>query len=192
MLTASSNEHLKKQDLRLSTANKGQVSERIANSSSPRLNSVELKYEVLTGIFVPGPLWLQKWNWLAYSTNSDGPFCKYFVLFALDCVRKGSHQTTGTFLGSPFRRWKFAAEKFDNHSKASYHKTCALAAENFLKVYTGEQTLRRYRTHTDEHYKHHLTNCSRYATYVCPEIQNEVKKIITEINNVPLTTTHVF
>ncbi|KAJ8897341.1 hypothetical protein PR048_002687 [Dryococelus australis] len=79
--------------------------------------------------------WLQKWNWLAYSKNSNGGFCKYCVLFASDCVGKGYHQTTGTFVGSPFRRWKVAAEKFEHHSKAGYHKTCVLAPENFLKVY---------------------------------------------------------
>lgn len=144
-------------------------------------------------------------------------------------------------------------EKFYYHSQASYHKTCVLAAENFLKVYTGKQedvatlldkqrqkekeenrkalkpiietiifcgenelplrgsidsgpvtlekpvqkdgkfrAILRYRAHTDEDLKHHLTHSSRNATYTSPEIQNEVvgicgeliqKKIITEVNN---------
>ncbi|KAJ8879427.1 hypothetical protein PR048_020035 [Dryococelus australis] len=47
----------------------------------------------------------------------------------------------------------------------------------------------RYRAHTDEYLKH-LIHCSRNATYVSPEIQNEIigicgklieKKIVTEI-----------
>lgn len=38
-----------------------------------------------------------------------------------------------------FYKWKNAIEAFNEHAKSSHHKGCTEPAENFLKVFRGEQ-----------------------------------------------------
>ncbi|XP_022177819.1 zinc finger MYM-type protein 1-like [Myzus persicae] len=81
---------------------------------------------------------VKKWEWLAYSKEIDGAFCKYCVLFGKDYVGKGSNQKVGSLISKPFIKWKDSIEKFTSHSNTDYHRFCTLTADNFRKVDTGE------------------------------------------------------
>lgn len=81
---------------------------------------------------------MEKWEWLAYSKEVDGAFCKYYVLLGKDYVGKGSNQKIGSLVSKPFTKWKDSIKKFTSHSSTDYHQFCILAADNFRKVDTGE------------------------------------------------------
>ncbi|CAH1106969.1 unnamed protein product [Psylliodes chrysocephalus] len=82
--------------------------------------------------------WIDRWPWLAYSKISDGVFCKICLLFSREWAGKGSHQTLGIFVNVPFKKWKKATEKFENHAKTNYHKECVILADNYMKVTSGQ------------------------------------------------------
>lgn len=134
----------------------GEISTKLFACPPITSNTMKLRNEILTDVFVPNqnyvfPVreinkkklrfqlkWLDKWPWLAYSQCYDGAFCKYCVLFCNETVGKGSHQKIGSLVAKPFIMWKDAVEKFNNHSRTSYHKLCEIAGQNFLKVSSGK------------------------------------------------------
>jgi len=81
---------------------------------------------------------LKKWQWLAYTKEIDGAFCKYCVLFGKDYLGKGSNQKIGSLVSKLFIKWIDSIEKFTSHSNTDYHRFCTLIADNFRKVDTGE------------------------------------------------------
>lgn len=52
--------------------------------------------------------WLSRYPGLVYSPACDGAYCLYCVLFKTDCNRRG-------LVTEPYRNWKKATEKFDEH-----------------------------------------------------------------------------
>lgn len=80
------------------------------------------------------PAWIQKYHWLSYSKIDDGAYCRYCVLFSKKLVGHTSSQLVGVLCTEPFKNWKNAIEKFENHQNTSYHKNSILFADNLKAV----------------------------------------------------------
>ncbi|XP_044751693.1 52 kDa repressor of the inhibitor of the protein kinase-like [Coccinella septempunctata] len=75
--------------------------------------------------------WLEEFQWLTYSEEKCGAFCKYCVFFSQsEHVGKGNHQSLGIFVTQPFINFKKAREMFKNHQDPKYHRQSILIAEN--------------------------------------------------------------
>lgn len=127
-----------------------------ANKVSGRPTNDEQKKIILTEVFVPKKTfsfpvsehnnkkrkfqhsWLEKWSWLAYSKEKDGAYCKYCIAFGPEFSGKGAHQKVESLVVVPFKKWKDATEKLTTHSNSEYHKFSSIAADNFLRVYSGK------------------------------------------------------
>ncbi|XP_025421453.1 uncharacterized protein LOC112691420 [Sipha flava] len=64
----------------------------------------------------------------------NGALCKFYVLFSNSDTGKGSHEKTKRFVSQPFKKWKNAIEKFNDHENCQYHKLSKERAEYFLSV----------------------------------------------------------
>lgn len=131
----------------------------------------EVKYSLLTKCFVPdnnfkfpftkfgrqqrafNVSWLTRYPGLVYSPSMDGAYCIYCAIFRPENDRKGQ------LVLEPFRNWKKAMEKLDEHfhnirhnsgdTSASSHKRtgtgyqlhmdCVSRKENFVQVMTNKQ-----------------------------------------------------
>lgn len=82
-------------------------------------------------------MWLTKYNWLTYSAIEDAAYCKYCLLFSSSFVGHNSSQSLGALAKKPFRGWKKAKEKFDNHEKAQYHQFSVLRADDLRRSSGG-------------------------------------------------------
>ncbi|GBM27176.1 hypothetical protein AVEN_9846-1 [Araneus ventricosus] len=83
--------------------------------------------------------WLEEFEWLAYSEEKSGSFCKYCVIFAHSkCanVGKGDHQVTGALVTQAFSNLKKAKEMFRKHETCRYHEKSVLIAENTKSIVT--------------------------------------------------------
>jgi len=134
----------------------GTVSDQLFQNKSSTSNNNIFKSNVLNSLFIPTKFnsfpsrefnkkklkfqynWFEKWEWLAYSKEIDGAFCKYCVFFSKDYVGKGSNQKIESLVSKPFIKWKDSIEKFTSHSNTDYHRFCTLTADNFCKIGTGE------------------------------------------------------
>ncbi|GBL85159.1 hypothetical protein AVEN_221365-1 [Araneus ventricosus] len=66
--------------------------------------------------------WLEEFEWLAYSEEKSGSFCKYCVIFSHSKnVGKGDHQLTGALVTQAFSNLKKAKEMFRKHENCTYH-----------------------------------------------------------------------
>lgn len=104
------------------------------NSNYPSIihNKKQLKFQ---------PHWVIAYNWIAYSQEEDGVYCKVCLLFCTNIeVGKGSHENAGALVTSSFKRWKSASDKFSNHAKSEYHKKNVISSENFLKILSEPTT----------------------------------------------------
>lgn len=128
------------------------------------------KYDAMTNILTPPPsfsfpttkfgtknrsfrlLWLSKYPGLVYSPSCDGAYC-------LPCVMFHTKTTQSQLVMEPFRNWKKATERFDEHffklrhncgdiSASSHKKTgtgyeahmdCVTSSQNFMKCMKNEQ-----------------------------------------------------
>ncbi|CAH1100797.1 unnamed protein product [Psylliodes chrysocephalus] len=117
----------------------------------------DLKYRLLKSLWMPEKTfkfpvsddkrklkfkmqWFERfWRLVYTSTGQQGALCKYCVLFARDCVGKGSHQQLKSLVSQPLTKWKDAVHDFKHHSESQYHKSFALLADNFMKVYNKSQ-----------------------------------------------------
>lgn len=81
--------------------------------------------------------WLNKWNWIAYSSLVDGAYCKYCVLFGIKKGGKGG-QLLGQLCNQPFKNWKHATEKFKLHENTNYHTNCILDFQSLSAVISGK------------------------------------------------------
>lgn len=95
-----------------------------------------VKHELLTKCWVPDDAfkfpqgqrnlkfqkkWIHDFQWLSYSENQNGAFCKRCLLFAKDFeVGKGHHIKLGAFVLSPFNKWKDSKEEFRRHESSNY------------------------------------------------------------------------
>jgi len=102
----------------------GTVSNQLFQNKSSTSNNNIFKSYVLNSLFIPTKFYtfpsrefnkkkikfqyncLEKWEWLVYSREIDGAFCKYCVLFCKDYVRKVSNQKIGSLVSKPFIKWK--------------------------------------------------------------------------------------
>lgn len=134
----------------------GTVSNQLFQNKSSTSNNNIFKSNVFNSLFIPTKFytfpsrefnknklkfqynWLEKWEWLAYSKEINGAFCKYCILFGKDYVGKGSNQKIGCLVSKPFIKWKDTIEKFTSHSNTDYHRFCTLTVDNFRKIGTGE------------------------------------------------------
>ncbi|GBM33346.1 hypothetical protein AVEN_101077-1, partial [Araneus ventricosus] len=81
--------------------------------------------------------WLEEFEWLAYSEEKSGSFCKYCVIFSHSKnVGKGDHQVTGALVTQAFSNLKKAKEMFRKHENCTYHKKSVLIAENTKSIVT--------------------------------------------------------
>ncbi|GBO13416.1 Zinc finger MYM-type protein 1 [Araneus ventricosus] len=79
--------------------------------------------------------WLEEFEWLAYSEEKTGSFCKYCVIFSHSKnVGKGDHQLTGALITQAFSNLKKAKEMFRKHENCTYHKKSVLIAENTKSI----------------------------------------------------------
>ncbi|CAI6345960.1 unnamed protein product [Macrosiphum euphorbiae] len=78
--------------------------------------------------------WINRFSWLVYSEIEKGALCKFCVLFSNSDTGKGSHEKTKSFVTQPFKKWKNAIEKFNDHENCQYHKLSKERAEYFLSV----------------------------------------------------------
>ncbi|KAL4085046.1 hypothetical protein QTP88_027884 [Uroleucon formosanum] len=74
--------------------------------------------------------WLNKWNWIVYSSLVDGVYCKYCVLYGIKKGRKGG-QLLGQLCNQPFKNWKHATKKFKLHERkiSSVHDKLNIASK---------------------------------------------------------------
>lgn len=79
-------------------------------------------------------MWLSKYNWLTYSKIKDGANCKFYVLFSNQLVGHTSSQTLGAFCDEPFRNWKKATEKIEEHQSHGYHKSSVIKSQSLKKA----------------------------------------------------------
>lgn len=77
--------------------------------------------------------WLDRWQWLCYSKERSGAFCKFCVLFS-PCGGGVGCQPLGRLVTNPLDSWKDAVEEFNRHANTSYLKTCVLKADNLISV----------------------------------------------------------
>lgn len=77
--------------------------------------------------------WLRRFPWLSYSDFKNGAFCRFCVIFAPECVGKGSIQPVSTLVSQPLNKFKDAIETLTKHQKAKYHQLSAEMAEAFVK-----------------------------------------------------------
>lgn len=126
----------------------------VATYCRKNLNNNE-KYELLVNTWVPDetfkfPIssyrnlkfqlsWLRSFQWMTYSAEEDGVYCKYCVLFAIKSAGKGNHQILKTFVGAPFRNWKKALETFREHQEKRYHKDAFIDAQNFQSTFENKK-----------------------------------------------------
>ncbi|GBO09002.1 Zinc finger MYM-type protein 1 [Araneus ventricosus] len=86
--------------------------------------------------------WLEEFEWLAYSEEKSGSFCKYCVIFSHSKnVGKGDHQLAGALVTRAFSNLKKAKEMFRKHENCTYHKKSVLVAEN-TKFIVAKKKLR--------------------------------------------------
>lgn len=79
--------------------------------------------------------WLDLFQWLAYSNNKNGSFCKFCVLFLNSYhVRKGLNTAVGTLVVRPHTNLKNALDTFRNHEKTNYHQSAFQIAENIMSI----------------------------------------------------------
>jgi hypothetical protein len=70
---------------------------------------------------------LVQFKWLQYSKEQNRAYCRISVLFSLDTVGKGAHQSSGNLVTSKFDNWKKAIGvkgQFQIQANTNYHKTC--------------------------------------------------------------------
>jgi len=143
-------------DLGLTSVDIGLVSDQLYASKHELSKTTDLKHKVLNDLFVPDEnfnfpgtnvhnknlkfqrSWLKRFNWLAYSKEKDGAYCKFCVLFANEFGGKGQHQKLESLVTQPFTKWKDAINRFTSHNNAKYHEFSSLRAENFMKVDCGQ------------------------------------------------------
>lgn len=70
----------------------------------------------------------------------QGALCKICLMFAAECAGKGSHQKLNLLVVKPLNKWKNAIADFDRHQKSQYHQHCTVLADNFMNVYSKNQT----------------------------------------------------
>lgn len=79
--------------------------------------------------------WLEEREWLAYSAEKCGAFCKYCVLFSpKENVGKGYNQLVRAFVSKAFINFKKAKEMFNKHENSTYHKMAVSIAENIKAI----------------------------------------------------------
>ena len=96
--------------------------------------------------------WLSKYHGLVYSVSCDGAFCLHCVLF---CKEPSKH---GQLVSEPFRNWKKATEKFDEHLLKKRHnsgdtsvkKKPGSGYESHKENYTMSENFRRRMENTQE------------------------------------------
>lgn len=76
--------------------------------------------------------WLDKYNWLTYSSIKEGVFCKICVLFGPKVGGYGG-QKLGILKEIPMVKFKDALHDFKKHSQREYHKTAVVQSYEFLK-----------------------------------------------------------
>lgn len=94
-----------------------------------KFNKIKLKFQLT---------WLQKWDWLAYSGEMDGVFCKYCISFCNVYIGKGSYEKFGSLVVKPFTKYKDVVKKFTSHFEISYHKFYIVVADNVHNAIVGE------------------------------------------------------
>ncbi|XP_060846349.1 uncharacterized protein LOC132926015 [Rhopalosiphum padi] len=82
--------------------------------------------------------WLNKHNWLAYSRNREGAFCKVCVLFGPKFGGIGG-QRLGVLKEIPMIKYKDALHDFKIHMEREYHKTAIVRSLEFIKCFKGKQ-----------------------------------------------------
>ena len=70
-------------------------------------------------------VWLDKYNWLRYSSEADGVFCGPCAVMLNDEQRIGK----GYLVNSPFSNWVKLSDALSAHSKLCYHQDCVAAAD---------------------------------------------------------------
>ncbi len=139
-------------------------SDRVSDSSTVRKTydigqilgttlSAKDKFDVIQNVFKPAEtytfpkttigkcnrsfrrIWLDTYDGLVYSPSIDGAFCMYCALFTSDS-KKSKHVQLVT---EPFRNWKKATERFDEHLKNVRHNSGDLSKSSHLKPGTGHQ-----------------------------------------------------
>ncbi|XP_060845757.1 52 kDa repressor of the inhibitor of the protein kinase-like [Rhopalosiphum padi] len=81
---------------------------------------------------------LNKQNWLAYSRNREGAFCKVCVLFGPKFGGIGG-QRLGVLKEIPMIKYKDALHDFKIHMEREYHKTAIVRSLEFIKCFKGKQ-----------------------------------------------------
>lgn len=109
--------------------------------------SRDQKYDLLTNTYVPPNdynykndskgsrcfrhPWISQYSpWLAYSSHLKGALCKYCVIFPQQ-VHRG---LMGSFIVTPFVKFKDFNESARNHAASSWHKGALEDANNFLTI----------------------------------------------------------
>jgi len=82
--------------------------------------------------------WLRRFNWLAYSQQEDGAYCKFCILFAPQAGVGTNNQRSGRLVVEKYNRWKDALEDFAKHQATDYHKHCVIDANNLLQMARNE------------------------------------------------------
>ena len=126
------------------------------------------KYELLNNVFVPDgsysfpfstfgqakrsfrSSWLKQYPGLVYSPSQDGAFCLVCVVFSTDIEARGQ------LVKEPFKNWKKATERFDEHFHNKRHNSgdtstsrktgtgnnihgdCVLRRDDFIRYMKGD------------------------------------------------------
>ncbi|XP_050059777.1 uncharacterized protein LOC126551069 [Aphis gossypii] len=122
--------------------------------------------------------WLRKWSWLTYSKLLDGAFCKFCVLFKRNEGGRGN-QKLGKLVLEKFSNWKKAIEEFNKHEGLAlrgHNDSGPISLQN-SQIYNESnfRELLRFKIEAgDKNLANHLETAPRNATYLSPEIQNEI------------------
>ena len=79
--------------------------------------------------------WLEKYEFLSYSTSCDGLFCLACVLFP-----DSSHRIAKKMISEPYHNWKDFSEDVKKHASHQYHLNSMLLLQNFVSTYNNPET----------------------------------------------------
>ncbi len=145
VMPSTSTKHISVSDIGLYVAK--------TKDTKARVTSDNERYHILTSAWIPSEKdsfprradhrsfqygWLSRYQWMVYSREHDGVFCKNCAVFAVEMVGKGCHQKLGGLVTKPFDNWKHATETFDKHGELKYHKDCIEKSYEFIKHYGGK------------------------------------------------------
>ena len=79
--------------------------------------------------------WLEKYEFLSYSTSCDGLFCLACVLFP-----DSSHRIAKKMISEPYHNWKDFSEDVKKHASHQYHLNSMLLLQNFVSTHNNPET----------------------------------------------------